>query len=178
MWRGKDWKPMFPQSPPFSRPSEAGITGDSVSTGETDDDNQSEQEGNEVNTSPKMLSLWKHAIKSSKALLLDEFNLGPDALLEKVEEFEGVSQAMEHSYPALILSNENGAKGGSMSSFEDGTEDSCSSQDGLTTEDEGDDDNDNDFLEDDMFDVVESYAEPSSLPIDFVVNKLKPKREE
>ncbi|XP_057752997.1 CRS2-associated factor 2, chloroplastic [Arachis stenosperma] len=177
MWRGKDWKSMFPQPPPLSRPSEAGITGNSDSTGETEDDNQSEQEGNVVNTSPKMLSLWKRAIESSKALLLDEFNLGPDALLEKVEEFEGVSQAMEHSYPALILSNENDAKG-SIASFEDDIEDSYSSQDGLPTEDEGDEDNDDDFLEDDLFDVVDSSAEPGSLPIDFVVNKLKPKLEE
>ncbi|RYR65139.1 hypothetical protein Ahy_A03g011116 isoform B [Arachis hypogaea] len=177
MWRGKDWKSMFPQPPPLSRPSEAGITGNSDSTGETEDDNQSEQGGNVVNTSPKMLSLWKRAIESSKALLLDEFNLGPDALLEKVEEFEGVSRAMEHSYPALILSNENDAKG-SIASFEDDIEDSYSSQDGLATEDERDVDNDDDFLEDDLFDVVDSSAEPGSLPIDFVVNKLKPKLEE
>ncbi|QHO46734.1 CRS2-associated factor 2 [Arachis hypogaea] len=61
MWRSNDW--------------------------ETEDDYQSEQEGNVVNASPKMVSMWKHAIKSSKALLLDEFNLGPDALLENVEEF-------------------------------------------------------------------------------------------
>ncbi|RYR18159.1 hypothetical protein Ahy_B03g062789 isoform B [Arachis hypogaea] len=175
MWRGKDWKSMFPQPPPLSRPSEAGITGNSDSTGETEDDNQSEQEGNVVNTSPKMLSLWKCAIESSKALLLDEFNLGPDALLEKVEEFEGVSQAMEHSYPALILSNENDAKG-SIASFEDDI-DSYSSQDGLATEDEGDDDNDDDFLEDDLFDVVDSSAEPGSLPIDFVVKHLVTSKE-
>ncbi|QHO46733.1 CRS2-associated factor 2 [Arachis hypogaea] len=84
---------------------------------------------------------------------------------------------MEHAYPTLILSNENGAKG-STASFEDDTEDSYSSKDGLATEDEGNDDNDDDFLEDDLFDVVDSSAKPRSLPIDFDVNKLKPKPEE
>ena len=123
-----------------------------------------------ANTSPKMLSLWKRAIESSKALLLDELNLGPDALLEKVEEFEGISQATEHSYPAFILSNENGAEG-SVASFEDVTEDSYSSDDGLPNEDDDDDD------DDDLYDVVDSSAEPGSLPIDLIVNKLKPKQE-
>ena len=64
------------------------------------------------------MSLWKRAIESSKALLLDEINLGPDALLKKVEEFEGISQATEHSYPAIILSSEDGTSS-SMAESED-----------------------------------------------------------
>ncbi|KAK2991234.1 hypothetical protein RJ640_023815 [Escallonia rubra] len=51
-----------------------------------------------VSSGPKMMSLWKRAIESSKALLLDEICLGPDALLKKVEEFESGSQATVHSY--------------------------------------------------------------------------------
>ncbi|KAK3006629.1 hypothetical protein RJ639_015796 [Escallonia herrerae] len=51
-----------------------------------------------VSSSPKMMSLWKPAIESSKALLLDEIFLAHDALL-KEEEFEGSSQATVHSYP-------------------------------------------------------------------------------
>jgi hypothetical protein len=55
--------------------------------------------------SPKMLSLWRNAIDSSKALLLDELELDlcPDLLLKRVEDFESTSQAMEQSYPALIV---------------------------------------------------------------------------
>ena len=64
-----------------------------------------------VSASPKMMSLWKSAIESSKALLLDEIGLGPDALLKVVEEFEGISQATEHSYPALVMSSEDGTGG-------------------------------------------------------------------
>ncbi|KAL9666754.1 hypothetical protein QQ045_001093 [Rhodiola kirilowii] len=47
-----------------------------------------------------MMLLLKRATVSNKALLLDE-------LLEKVEVelFEGISQTLEHSYPALILVN-------------------------------------------------------------------------
>ncbi|KAF5746590.1 hypothetical protein HS088_TW06G00761 [Tripterygium wilfordii] len=56
-----------------------------------------------------MMSLWKKAIESSNALLLDEIGLGSHALLKVVEEFDTVSQTTEHSYPALISSrNEDG----------------------------------------------------------------------
>ena len=54
---------------------------------------------------PKLFLLWKRAIDSHKALLLDDnTELSPDSLLERVEEFQGLSQAAEHSYPALVLS--------------------------------------------------------------------------
>ena len=55
------------------------------------------------------MSLWERAIESNKALLLDEMTLGPDALLEKVEEFEGMSLATEHSCEAVVLSSEDGS---------------------------------------------------------------------
>lgn len=130
-----------------------------------------------MNTSPKMLSLWKRAIESSKALLLDEINVSPDALLEKVEEFEGISQVTEHSLPALILSSENGSKG-SIADFEDTQNDSYSS-DGFVTENEDDDDDDeydeynDDYDEDGLNDVVDSSASPGSLPIDLITEKLR-----
>ncbi|KAJ1432356.1 CRS2-associated factor 2, chloroplastic [Sesbania bispinosa] len=117
MWRGKDWKSRYPQAQPVFTPTEAGITRNLDNRGEGDD-NQSKHEGNMVKTSPKMLSLWRSAIESSKALLLEEFDLGPDALLEKVEEFEGISQAIEHSYPAFILSSEDRDEA-SIADFED-----------------------------------------------------------
>ncbi|KAK9935316.1 hypothetical protein M0R45_022423 [Rubus argutus] len=73
-----------------------------------DDDYSSKSDTKTVISSPKMMSLWKRSIDTNKALLLDELDLDPDALLKKIEEFEGISQATEHSYPALILSSEDG----------------------------------------------------------------------
>ncbi|XP_027346455.1 CRS2-associated factor 2, chloroplastic [Abrus precatorius] len=169
MWRGKDWKSRYPQVLPICTPAEAGVTGKlNNNTGnETDDSQTVEHDGNMVNTSSKMLSLWNTAIESSKALLLDDFNLGPDALLEKVEEFEAVSQATEHSHPAFILSGENGAEG-STTNFEDSY-----SSDGLPTEYDDDDDyvNYHDDEDDDLY-VVDSSAQPGSLPLDMIVKRL------
>ncbi|KAI4328212.1 hypothetical protein L6164_020584 [Bauhinia variegata] len=173
MYRGKDWKSMYPESPPALRPSEAGIAENLDNSGETGD-GQSNHDNNMVNTSPKMLSLWKRAIESSKALLLDEINLGPDALLEKVEEFEAISLATEHSYPAVILSSEDGAKG-LMEDFEDDTEGDTYSKD--YTDDDDDDDNDDyvydkdEHSEDDLGDL-ELSAPPGSLPVDLIAKKL------
>lgn len=59
-------------------------------------------------SSSRMLELWKRAIETQKALLLDATELSPDSLLERVEEFEAISQATEHSYPALIVSGLEG----------------------------------------------------------------------
>ena len=144
-------------------------------SGETDD-NQYKHDGNMVNTSPKMLSLWKRAIQSSKALLLDEFNLGPDALLEKVEEFDTVSQALEHSHPAFSLSSKENDAEGSSANFENSY-----SSDGLHTEEEEeeeedeDEDEDEDYYDDEDDDLyaVDTSAQPGSLPVDMIVKKLK-----
>ncbi|RZB99271.1 CRS2-associated factor 2, chloroplastic [Glycine soja] len=189
MWRGKDWKSRYPQPLPVFTPSKANIVGNLENSGETDD-NQYKHDGNMVNTSPKMLSLWKRAIQSSKALLLDEFNLGPDALLEKVEEFDTVSQALEHSHPAFSLSSKENDAEGSSANFEnsyssDGIhteedyakfEDSYSS-DALQTEEEEeeDEDEDEDYYDDEDDDLyaVDTSAQPGSLPVDMIVKKLK-----
>ncbi|KAL2344354.1 hypothetical protein Fmac_005639 [Flemingia macrophylla] len=172
MWRGKDWKSMYPQPPPVFSHSKAGITGNLENSGETDD-KQSKNGGNSVvNTSPKMFSLWKRAIESSKALYLDEFNLGPDALLEKIEEFDASSQALEHSHPAFSLPSQNDAEG-PTSNFEN------SSGDGLPIEEEEDvDEDEEDYVDyhdddDDNLFVVDTSAQPGSLRVDKIVEKLK-----
>ncbi|KAM7484221.1 hypothetical protein LguiA_000230 [Lonicera macranthoides] len=92
MWRGHEWKSMYRCIPPTSSSPNVGF--------------QKSEDPRAVSSSPKMMSLWKNAIESSKALVLDEIGLSPNELLEKVEEFERVSQAAVHSYPALILSGE------------------------------------------------------------------------
>ncbi|KAL5063425.1 hypothetical protein RYX36_025162 [Vicia faba] len=161
IWRGKDWKSMYAKAPVF-------VTRNLDNTGM----------GNTVNSSPKMLSLWKSAIESNKALLLEEFNLGPDALLEKVEEFEGISQATEHSHPAFISSSEDAFEG---SIEEGGTEDNYSNEEGLDDVDDYDSNNDdeddydyyNDDEHDEFNDIVVTSAQPGSLPIDSLVDKLK-----
>lgn len=94
-----------------------------------------------------MLSLWRHAIDSSKALLLDELELDlcPDSLLERVEDFESTSQAMEHSFPALIVTD---------------------AEEGKTKSDDDDDDDAN--LGEEPNDTVPF----GFLPIDMIVSKL------
>lgn len=127
-----------------------------------------------VKASPKMLSLWKSAIESNKALLLEEFNLGPDALLEKVEEFEGISQATEHSYPAFTSSSEVAFEG-SVVYRRDGTEDNFSSG---GVEDVDDYDYYNDVEDDEFNDIIDTSAQPGSLPVDLLVDKLKLRQKE
>lgn len=149
------------------------------------DDNQSKHMGNRVNLSPKMLSLWKSAIESNKALLLEEFNLGPDALLEKVEEFEGISHATEHSHPAFISSSEDAFEG-STGYLQADTEDNYSNEEGLDDADDYDNNNDdeddydyyNDDKDDEFNDIVVTSAQPGSLPIDQLVDKLKLRQKE
>lgn len=106
MWRGPNWISMHQAAPSPSDTADFDILS---STGRGKDyDEPCKPDTKTAMTSPKMMSLWKRSIDSNKALLLDELDLDPDALLKKVEEFEGVSQATEHSYPALIVSSEDG----------------------------------------------------------------------
>ncbi|XP_058768355.1 CRS2-associated factor 2, chloroplastic [Vicia villosa] len=183
IWRGKNWKSMYPEVPIFT-PAKAGITRNLDNTGMVDD-NQSKHMGNTVKLSPKMLSLWKSAIESNKALLLEEFNLGPDALLEKVEEFEGISHATEHSHPAIISSSEDAFEG-STGYLQADTEDNYSNEEGLDDADDYDNNNDdeddydyyNDAEDDEFNDIVVTSAQPGSLPIDSLVGKLKLRQKE
>ncbi|XP_047180083.1 CRS2-associated factor 2, chloroplastic [Vigna umbellata] len=167
MWRGKDWKSRYQQPVPVFTPSKAGFTGNSENSGETDDNQTNHGDNNVVNTSPKMLSLWKHAIESSKALLLDEYDLGPDCLLERVEEFEIASQALEHSHPAFSMSVKENDPEASTANFEN----SYSSED-FPAEEEDEEDYD-DYHDDEDDDVVDTSAQPGSLGIDMIVKKLK-----
>lgn len=117
-----------------------------------------------------MMSLWTHSIDTCKALLLDELDLDPDALLKKVEEFEGISQATEHSYPALILSSEDGTSS-SIQVYEDVP------QNGPYSEyEEVYSDNDDDYVHGDDTDDDALYdsdsVPPGSLPIDVIAEKL------
>lgn len=111
-----------------------------------------------------------NTIDTNKALLLDELDLDPDALLTKIEEFEGISQATEHSYPALILSSEDGTSS-SIQVYEDVP------QNGPYSEyEEVYSDNEDDYVHDDDTDDDALYdsdsVPPGSLPIDVIAEKL------
>lgn len=138
-----------------------------IFTGNTDDDCL-KRDPNTVSSSPKMMSLWNRAIESSKALLLDKINLGPDALLEKVEEFEGISQATVYSYPAVVLSSED-RNSNSRAEFDD--------SDGHDSEDYSEDDiysdeGDNEKYFSDSYEEVDSSVPLGSLPVDQIAEQL------
>lgn len=115
-----------------------------------------------------MISLWKRAIELGKAILLDEIDLGPDDLLRKVEKFENIPQATEHSYPAVILSSEEGANN-RMSAFEDGSLGESFGEDGTGTDDEYEED---DYYDSDSFEEIDASASLDSLPVDLIADEL------
>ncbi|KAJ6897702.1 CRS2-associated factor 2 [Populus alba x Populus x berolinensis] len=134
-------------------------------SGKSDDDCDN-SDAKIVSSSPKMMLLWKHALESNKAILLDEIDLGPDALLRKVEEFEGISQATEHSYPALVMSSEDGSSN-SISTFEDDSHSEIFSKDDMYSDDE--------YYDSESFEELETSAAPGSLSIDLIAEKLDKK---
>ncbi|XP_062158824.1 CRS2-associated factor 2, chloroplastic [Alnus glutinosa] len=169
MWRGRDWKSMYEYAPLASISPAVGIAGGLDGSGK-DDNDCCKADPKTVSTSPKMMLLWKQAIESSKALLLDEIVLDPDALLKKVEEFEGISQATEHSYPALILSSDDGTSS-SVAETEDYPQSEGYSEDNYNYSD-----TDNDDYEDydsDSFEDVDSPVPLGSLPVDMIAEEHK-----
>ncbi|XP_022956896.1 CRS2-associated factor 2, chloroplastic [Cucurbita moschata] len=158
MWRGKDWKSDISEDPSATLPSQARTNdGESIENGDLLHGNH-----HTIKTSPKMKLLWEKAIDSNKALLLNEIGLAPDDLLEKVEEFERISQATEHSYPALIMSSEDDSSS---------PDDNLESQDRDESNYSSDDDEDR---EGDLFDIVNPTVPMGSLPVDIIAKKLRP----
>lgn len=166
MWRGQDWKSMYPEAPSTLLPSKSGISSGLDDSAKSADDCHTPDIKNGI-SSPKMMTLWNNAIESNKALLLDEIALGPDALLEKVEEFEGISLVTEHSCEALVLSSEDGS-GSSMAESEAG---SYSEDFGGENEIYSDDD----IINDEYYDVeeVDSSIPLGSLPVDKIAERLR-----
>ncbi|KAI3878101.1 hypothetical protein MKW92_020045 [Papaver armeniacum] len=163
-WRGKEWKSMYPEAPPSVSVSNHSNDGASLNSGELHSANERLVPELEI-SSPKFLSRWKRAIESSKALLLDEIELGPDELLEKVEAFAVTLQAAEHSYPALITSSGESA-GIVNTDNEDGSE---------TLSDDDDEDDDSEYGYEDQdysFEELESSIPKGSLPVDVIVDQL------
>ncbi|XP_017219909.1 CRS2-associated factor 2, chloroplastic isoform X1 [Daucus carota subsp. sativus] len=158
MWRGHDWKSMYKRSPKAPSPVH-----DTTANGM----NRSDQESGsrKVQLSPKMMSLWSRAIESNQAMVLDDLGLGPDALLEKVEEFERTSQATVHSFPALILPSEDVS-----GNRNEGPEEESSLDDGGYQSYDSEYDDDSDI--NDSFDGMDSSAPLGSLPIDLIAKQF------
>lgn len=122
-------------------------------------DEQTVSDPSSTISSPKMISLWKRALESSKAVILEELDLGPDDLLKKVEELEGTSLAAEHSYTAMVLSNTDGA-----------AEDYVDDKDRSEEYSDIDDDFDDECSDDESLDPVGPVG---TLPVDKIVRKLR-----
>lgn len=161
MWRGKDWKSMYPDATPG--PAD-GIAMQNSSESQTADDGKSERKT--LISSPKMMSLWKRAIETNKARLLEEIALAPDDLLEIVEEFDGLSQATEHSYPAQIFTKNDDA---TTSWAEYGN---IRGEDHSKGEYYSDDnDYDNEYYVSGSHDEIGSSVPRGSLPVDFIATQ-------
>lgn len=162
MWRGKDWKSMYRDASPSSsaiHPSDSGVTSSLDVTGQPVCV-AVRPVAEKAISSPRMITLWKRAIESSKALLLDEIDLGPDALLQKVEEFGGMSQATEYSYPALVVPGKDDTDL-ATNQYRDVSEDFESNEDDI-----GDDGDSHSFEE------FETSAPLGSLPVDLLAERL------
>lgn len=165
MWRGQDWKSRYAEAPSASSP--ANVNDAEVFDGSGKGDNNFwKPELSRGISSPKMISLWQRAIESSKALVLDELNLGPDDLLKKVEEFGGTSQIAEHSYQALVSSGED-MRGSPVSEF---WETQKYAEDEFYSDDDIDDDVECELLD-------EGSSIPlGSLPVDRITRKFREER--
>ncbi|KAI3713850.1 hypothetical protein L1987_72436 [Smallanthus sonchifolius] len=154
IWRGHGWRSMYHGAPISSAPTNANIVDDPSSENSKVDSYKSEIRSSI--SSPRMTRLWRRAIESSKAMLLEDVELGPDDLLKVVEEFETVSQVTEHSYPAVIVSNQESQN--------------LDHEDENYSEDE--DYFDDEESDDDYVDFSEKSVPPGSLPVDFLAEQL------
>ncbi|KAK3160758.1 hypothetical protein QOZ80_1BG0064050 [Eleusine coracana subsp. coracana] len=178
MYRGKEWKSRYskplkliPKVPKknLAMPSD-------VSTSDTDEasDTDAEVPIRQV-LGPKIFKLWKNAVDSSLALLLDDaevVTLTPDSLLTKVEEFSITSQAVEHSFPALLVAN--GEVNSEVLSTEYIDDESQTSWVG-NQEDQFEQSTDlskDEHFDFDMLERLESSAPLGSLPIDAMIEQL------
>lgn len=113
-----------------------------------------------------MMSFWQNALDSGKALLLDNTELDPEELLEKVEEFESISQVAEHSYPALVMSGEDSLR---LKQQNNDAEKDDYREDETYSEEF--DDDESEFS--DSFEEIDDPCIPlGSLPIDSIVMQL------
>ncbi|KAL6850068.1 hypothetical protein ACP4OV_020695 [Aristida adscensionis] len=186
MYRGKEWKSRY--SKPLSLipkvPKNNPAVSSDMSSSDTDEAISDTDEATDTNTQvairevlgPKMFKLWKSAVESSLALLLDDTevnDLTPDSLLSRVEEFNVTSQAVEHSFPALLVaSDDRNSEVLSAEIMEDESETgSAGYQDHHLNQ--SPDPTGDELFEFDMIERLELSAPLGSLPIDTMIEELK-----
>ncbi|XP_010270955.1 PREDICTED: CRS2-associated factor 2, chloroplastic [Nelumbo nucifera] len=160
MWRGRYWKSMS-----ADHSTGSGISSGLDCTGKVEDARPVDRK-TEI-SSHRMMSLWKQAIESGKAIMLDDIDVGPDALLDKVEAFSCTSQATEHSYSALVFST--GDTSGMEAANADGVEADAVRSDDFDEDNFGGEGEDEDYFSD-------SFEEESiplgSLPVDSITERF------
>lgn len=173
IYRGKEWKSRY--SKPLTLIPKVQKSDLSVSSFASSSDESTDASDNvairEV-LRPRMFKLWKRAIESSIALSLDDNEadaLTPDALLARVEEFSITSQAVEHSFPALLVGNSPEVVNAGY--MEDESEDETGNPQ-VNQFEQSPDVSEDDPFEYDMLERLESSAPLGSLPIDSVVDQL------
>ncbi|XP_066308858.1 CRS2-associated factor 2, chloroplastic-like isoform X1 [Miscanthus floridulus] len=172
MYRGKEWKSTY--SKPFTLipkvPKNNVAMSSDMNSSDTD-----EVAIREV-LRPKMFKLWKSAVDSSLALLLDDAeanHLTPDSLLTLVEEFSVTSQAAEHSFPALLVTNsEVNTESLSAEYINDESETSIAGNEEGQLEQSSPHLCDDEHFDLDMFERLESSVPLGSLPIDSMIEQL------
>lgn len=173
IYRGKEWKSRY--SKPLNLIPKIQKNNLALSSASSSSDEVTDASDNvairEV-LRPKMFKLWKRAIESSIALSLDddEVNaLTPDMLLARVEEFSITSQAVEHSFPALLVTN-GGDSPEVLNESGDESEDEIIRRQEIQSEQSSA--SEDDYFEYDMLERLESSAPLGSLPIDAVIEQL------
>ncbi|KAJ1283600.1 hypothetical protein BS78_03G140500 [Paspalum vaginatum] len=174
MYRGKEWKSRYPKPLtliPKVPKDDPAVSSDMSSSDEVTDAHT--QVAMREVLRPKMFKLWKSAVDSSLALLLDDTeanDLTPDSLLTKVEEFSITSQAVEHSFPALLVADGEVNTELSAEYINDESEKSIAGNKEGQLEQQSLHEDEN--FELDMFERLESSAPLGSLPIDIMINQL------
>lgn len=178
MYRGKEWKSRY--SKPLTLipkvPKKNLAMSSDMNSSDTDEvSDASTQVAIREVLRPKMFKLWKSAVDSSLALLLDDAeanDLTPDSLLTLVEEFSVTSQAVEHSFPALLVTNgEVNTESLSAEYINDESETSIAGNEDGQLE-QSPDLCDDEHFELDMFERLESSVPLGSLPIDSMIEQL------
>ncbi|CAL4963858.1 unnamed protein product [Urochloa decumbens] len=176
MYRGKEWKSRYSKpltlipKVPKNYPTSSNVTSSDV-----DEDTDADKVTVREVLRPKIFKLWESAVDSSLALLLDDAeanHLTPDSLLTRVEEFSITSQAVEHSFPALLVANcEVNAESPSAEYINDESETSIAGSQEGQLEQPSDLSSDEHF-ELDMLERLESSVPLGSLPIDTMIEQL------
>ncbi|CAL4976530.1 unnamed protein product [Urochloa decumbens] len=177
MYRGKEWKSRYSKpltlipKVPKNYPMSSNVT----SSADVDEDTDADKVTVREVLRPKIFKLWESAVDSSLALLLDDAeanHLTPDSLLTRVEEFNITSQAVEHSFPALLVANcEVNAESPSAEYINDESETSIAGSQEDQLEQPSDLSSDEHF-ELDMLERLESSVPLGSLPIDTMIEQL------